>query len=205
MQVTGADCPSPSACLVVDDNGSVATSTDPTGGSSAWNYQNLIRYELPQGGSFQEGNGLFGAACVSLSFCAVAGARGQIFTSTDPFAEPAPPVSKKNGRQRGAKRPKAKIATLRLFTRSVHATHARALARFFARGGNSGFACKIDKGRYRRCRSPKRFHLDRGRHVFRVRAIGVTGKRGPAASAVIHVGDCRTERHTKNCGTFVEK
>ncbi len=205
VQVTGANCPSPSACLVVDNNGSVATSTDPTGGSSAWNYLNLIQYELPQGGSLQEGNGLFGAACVSRSFCVVAGARGQLFTSTNAFEEPAAPVGKKTGRKRGAKRPKAKIATLRLFTRSVQATHVRALARFFARGGNSGFACKIDKGRYRRCHSPKRFHLDRGRHVFRVRAIGVTGKRGPADSAVIHVGGCRTVGRHKTCGTFVEK
>jgi hypothetical protein len=204
VQVTSATCPSASECLVVDNNGSVATSTNPTGGPSAWNYSNLIRYELPQDGSFQEGNGLFGAACVSRSFCALTGARGQIFTSTDPFAEPTAPVKKKSSK-RGAKRPKAKIATLRLFTKSVQVTHAKALARFFARGGNSGFICKIDTARYRRCHSPKRFHLDRGRHVFRVRAIGVTGKEGPAASAVIFVGVCRKEGHRKRCGSYVEK
>ena len=44
-----------------------------------------------------------------------------------------------------------------------------------------GFECKRDRGPYRRCHSPLRYWVSHGRHVLRVRAIGPTGLRGPAA------------------------
>jgi hypothetical protein len=40
-----------------------------------------------------------------------------------------------------------------------------------------------DGGPYRRCRSPLRYWVPVGRHVLRVRAIGLSGLRGPAAVA----------------------
>jgi hypothetical protein len=40
----------------------------------------------------------------------------------------------------------------------------------------------LDKQPIRRCQSPKRYRrVPIGEHVFRVRAIGVTGLRGPIA------------------------
>ena len=66
--------------------------------------------------------------------------------------------------------------------REMHAAPDRSVTFFYyARGGASpyNFQCKLDDHRYRRCAD---FHktyrkLDRGHHVFRVRAIGDDGKR----------------------------
>jgi hypothetical protein len=188
VQITGASCPTVSECLVVDNNGSVITSTDPTGPASAWHYLNLLRYEPPQGGSFQEGNGLFGASCVSRTFCAVTGARGQILTSTDPFAVQTATNGSRKRKRRGAMRPRAKIAKVSLpFRNTIHRGRGKVMVRFFARGAPRGFVCKVDQRRYRPCRSPKRYRMTIGNHRFSVRAVGRAGKRGRAARAVIHI------------------
>lgn len=57
----------------------------------------------------------------------------------------------------------------------------KVLFRFFVRNHAQvrGFVCKLDKRPLRRCRSPKGYRVGLGRHVFRVRAIGWTGLRGP--------------------------
>jgi hypothetical protein len=74
-----------------------------------------------------------------------------------------------------------------------------------------GFVCKFDKRPYRRCSSPKRYPVKIGRHVFKVRAIGVTGLRGPAASAVIRItkpcsfGGHQFAARPKTCGSTVDK
>ena len=65
-------------------------------------------------------------------------------------------------------------------TRTRH-NHIRASFRFYSRTKHRGFECKRDGGRYRRCHSPLRYWVPHGRHVLRVRAIGPTGLRGPAA------------------------
>ncbi|HEV2727951.1 MAG TPA: hypothetical protein VGV34_06630, partial [Solirubrobacterales bacterium] len=54
--------------------------------------------------------------------------------------------------------------------------------RFYARKRVQvrGFLCRLDGRPLKRCRSPKTYRVGRGRHVFRVRAIGWTGLRGPA-------------------------
>jgi hypothetical protein len=189
VQITAASCPSASECLAVDNNGSAITSTDPTGGSSAWHYLNIVPYEPPQEGSFLEGNGLFGAACPSRVLCVLTGARGQIFTNTDPFAEPPKPAKKKRKRaRRGPKRPRARIATVKLpFPHSVIDRKAKVHIRFFARGRIRGYVCKFDRARFRRCHSPKGYKVGYGRHVFKVRAVGLTGLRGRADTAVIKI------------------
>jgi hypothetical protein len=95
--------------------------------------------------------------------------------------------------------------------RAVEKHRAKVLVRFFARGGHRGFVCKFDKHRYRRCHSPKRYRVHVGRHVFKVRAIGVTGLRGPVASAVIHItkpcsfGGHQLASRPKLCGSSVDK
>jgi hypothetical protein len=52
--------------------------------------------------------------------------------------------------------------------------------RFKSSERHSTFECKLDRGRYKRCRSPKRLrHLERGKHVFRVRATDGAGNPDP--------------------------
>jgi len=182
VQITGASCPSATECLVVDNNGDVLTSTDPAGGRAAWSFANLVPY-TPVKGFVLEGNALFAASCPSRSFCALTGARGQIFTSVDPFARAsAPAPSGPAGRGRGPKRPRVKIATVRLPFRKQLLNHtAKATIRFYANGRVRRFVCKFDRGPFRQCRSPKRYRVGVGEHVFRVRAIGLTGLKGPIA------------------------
>jgi hypothetical protein len=187
VQITGVACASASACLAVDDNGDLATSTDPTGGKTAWSFGNLIPFTPnDQGGP---GNALFGASCPSTSFCVVTGARGQIFTSTTPFARQAAP-QRPSRRRRRPKRPRVKIAGIHLpFRSELRRGNGRVQIRFYARGRVRSFLCKLDHGRFKRCRSPKRYRpVGVGKHLFEVRAIGVTGLKGPIARErfVIH-------------------
>jgi hypothetical protein len=189
VQITGAACASASQCLLADNNGDVLTSTDPTGGAGAWSFTNLLRY------TEAEGNGLFGASCPSPSLCLITGARGQILSSTDPFAKIDPkkaanPGGKSGkGRRRGPKRPRSKIVRVLLpFKRQVHHHHGKVMIRFHSVGRAYGFVCKLDRHRWRPCRSPKRMLVRVGKHVFRVRAIGSTGLRGPAAVEHFQLG-----------------
>lgn len=51
-------------------------------------------------------------------------------------------------------------------------------AKFFSSStvAGSSFQCKLDKGEFKPCSSPRAYkHLKPGRHVFRVRAVGPTG------------------------------
>jgi hypothetical protein len=53
--------------------------------------------------------------------------------------------------------------------------------RFITDDAGATFRCKLDRRRYRRCRSPKWVkHLDEGRHVFRVRAVDAAGNVDPS-------------------------
>jgi hypothetical protein len=178
--ITGASCPAATRCVVVDNNGDVLTSTDPTGGRSAWSLTNLIPYK-PAAKFELEGNAFFGASCPSSSLCVLTGARGQIFASTSPFAKPPAPGKPK--RPRGPKRPKARIATILLLhdREQLQRGEGRAMFRFFARGRVRAFLCRLDGRPLKRCRSPKRYGVGVGRHVFRVRAVGRTGLEGPVA------------------------
>jgi acetyl esterase/lipase len=51
--------------------------------------------------------------------------------------------------------------------------------RFRMKGEARGFKCRLDDGRFRRCSSPRKYRVPRGRHSFRVRAIGAGGEPGP--------------------------
>jgi adhesin/invasin len=56
-------------------------------------------------------------------------------------------------------------------------------ARFtFSATGAAYFECRLDRGKWSRCKSPKTFTVTPGRHVLRVRAIGHTDVAGPVAS-----------------------
>jgi hypothetical protein len=175
-QVTGVSCPTANACVAVDDNGDVMTSTDPTAAASAWQFENLMPF-TPEG---QPHNALFGASCPSIALCALVGSEGRIFTSTEPFSVPDPAAQHRKARRR----PKTYLLFAENFWHSItlrHRRRVRARFRFYSPTQTKGFECKRDGGRYRRCSSPLRYWVTHGRHVLRVRAIGPTGLRGPAA------------------------
>lgn len=77
----GVSCPTVSLCIAVDGSGDVLSSTDPTGGSSAWKTSGIA-----------PGGVLVGVSCASPSLCIAVGGTfptatssgGEIFTSTDP-------------------------------------------------------------------------------------------------------------------------
>ncbi len=216
--VTGTSCPSSSACIAVDTNGHVSTSTDPSGGAPAWT-STVVAPFSPETEEFdpEHPNGLFGASCLSESFCVVVGSGGQIYTSTNPFA--APLTSTKNTtaesrrRPHGPKRPKVTIGKLKFLTpepsfprrqlpRVPKKVHVQ--VRFRANGSVRRYECKIDRG-FRTCHSPERFWVEKDNskfriYDFRVRAIGVTGLRGPIASKRLWTGE-KCSPHRGGCLT----
>ena len=179
VPITGISCPTSTRCAAVDDNGDVLTSTDPAGGAGSWTFANVLPYvettgyELPL-------NGMFGISCPSSAFCAIAAAEGQILTSTDPFGD-SPSPARQGGQVRRPKRPRVILA--HVDARSLRTKRARIKVRFrfYVKGQVRGFVCKLDRRPYRACHSPLRVWADQGRHVFRVRAIGATGLKGPVA------------------------
>ena len=185
QRITGLSCPRVNRCVAVDDNGDVFTSSDPTGGPGSWNFENLVPFENPG----QPLNGLFSASCASASICALVGSDGRIFTSTEPFAVPTETPGGQPGHRAARRRPRT---ILRFAAGFKHATrsprrHVRARFRFYSPTGVKGFECRRDRGRYRSCHSPLAYWAAAGRHVLRVRAIGPTGLRGPAAIKRFHV------------------
>jgi hypothetical protein len=179
VQITGISCPTAGACLAVDNNGDVTTSTDPVGAASAWHFENLIPFK-PEG---QPHNALFGASCASTSFCALVGSEGRIFTSTDPFSNPAPDPATGHRRHRAPRRPKTFVVFAERFwsISSTRRRRVRARFHFYSPTRTMGFECRRDRGHYRRCHSPLRYWVKHGHHILRVRAIGPTGLRGPVA------------------------
>lgn len=183
VQVTGVSCLSSRQCAAVDNNGDVITSADPTAGNGSWSRTKLIPFTQPASEQEEPLNGLFGVSCVSTSFCALAGADGQIFTSTNPFADPGSPSKNSSRPKKRVKRPRITIAKFNLPSRQELREHrAHASVRFYANGAVRRVECKVDRRRFQRCRSPHRFRVfGNGTHALRIRAVGMTGLRGPAA------------------------
>lgn len=183
VQITDVDCVSPSLCAAIDNNGDVLTSTNPNGGAGDWTFENLVPFPFVDESQL---NAFFGISCPSRGFCAISAMAAHIFTSTNPFEVSAPVQTaaggkKKARKKRRPKRPRVMIASgpppgVEITTRKVTVRF-----RFFARHHAQvrGYLCKLDRHRARRCRSPKAYRVGLGRHVFRVRAIGWTGLRGP--------------------------
>jgi hypothetical protein len=199
VQITGVSCASANGCVAVDNNGDVLTSTDPTGGPEAWSHLNIAPYSDPGKTGELPGNGLFSASCPSASFCAVTGALGQIFTSTAPFAKDPPPSTPT--KMKRPRRPRVKIAEIQIpLRRQIHHKRGNVLIRFHAYGRVRRFECGVDRGHFKSCRSPWRRRMTVGRHIFRVRAIGLTGLRGPIASEEFFIGHhCVHRRNSIIC------
>ncbi|MDX6625653.1 MAG: hypothetical protein QOE56_642 [Solirubrobacterales bacterium] len=78
--------------------------------------------------------------------------------------------------------PPSKPARPRLRARPATRTPSRTARFSFQTGeGTSGFACKLDRGSFKPCRSPRVYrHLAPGRHVVRIVALDAAGNRGEA-------------------------
>jgi len=185
LPITGVSCPSTSACAAVDNNADVAVSTDPTGGTSAWSFENVIPF-----GS-EDGNGMFGISCPSTALCAAVGQRFQVLTSTNPFAKDK--LSLPGGRK--SKRPRAVITAHPPKRLDPHKGGVKVAFWFRGIGSVSRFVCKLDRRRFRPCKSPRRFRVGKGKHVFKVRAVAFDGRRSRPATFHFRVGRL-TERST---------
>ena len=80
--ISAVSCASPSLCVAVDEAGNAVTSTNPTGGSSAWHVAHVDPGDLctPSSGC----HGLSGVSCPSRSLCVAADVEGSVLTSTNP-------------------------------------------------------------------------------------------------------------------------
>lgn len=78
-------CPSVSLCVAGDAEGDVLTSTDPTGGSGAWNVV-YVDHEIESGAATGHENQaeLIGIACPSVSLCMASDGAGNVLTSENP-------------------------------------------------------------------------------------------------------------------------
>ncbi len=189
VQVTGVSCLSSRQCVAVDNNGGVITSTDPTGLSGRWSRTALIPFSQPTGPTDEPLNGLFGVSCVSSSFCALVAADGQIFTSTNPFDDPAGLANSPQRQRKKVRRPKTTIAKfLPPSPRELREHRIHVLVRFHANGPVRSFECGLHRHRFHPCHSPDRFRVGKGNYDLRVRAVGTTGLRGPVTTLRFWIG-----------------
>lgn len=181
LPIKGVSCPSANACAAVDNNADVLTSTDPTGGSVAWSFENVIPApSAPEG----EPNGMFGISCPSTSLCVAVGKASQIIASSNPFERDEPKVPIRGSKRR----PGVRIVRHPAKRLDPRRGGRRIVFSFRAIGTVARFKCRLDGRRYRRCKSPASYRVGRGKHVFRVFAVGPTGLRGPRASFHLRVG-----------------
>jgi hypothetical protein len=182
VQITALSCPNAGRCAAVDDNGDVLTSTDPSGGPASWHFESLVAFQPTENEGQPPRNALFGASCATTALCVLVGIDGRIFSSTDPFSVAAATPGR-HRRRKQRLRPRTILLFAEHSWRVSVTRHRRIRARFrfYSPTRTRGFECKRDGGPYRRCRSPLRYWVKHGRHALRVRAIGPTGLRGPAA------------------------
>jgi hypothetical protein len=142
-------------------------------------------------------NALFSASCPAPEFCAVGGV-GKVLTSVDPSTPPTPQAPQGGGGSKGKKPNKDKVRPKRprviLYSGvpdevAIPAGKAFLQFRFHVkrRFQVRGSVCSFGHQKLHRCRSPRHFRVGPGRYRFRVRAVGWTGLRGPAAEQHLRV------------------
>lgn len=181
VQITGVSCAPSRQCAAVDNNGSALATDDPTVGGGGWSRTVVIPYSDPETPYERPLNALFGISCPSSTFCAASGADGRIYTNDQPFSDSDGAGSAGGSRQsRRPRRPRVIVTENHsgLQVRNAH-TKSGVFFRFHANGRVKGFLCSRDGHRFKACHSPVRYKVAAGRHVFRVRAIGLTGIKGP--------------------------
>jgi hypothetical protein len=92
-----------------------------------------------------------------------------------PASDPGPSITRRDGtppRTRLLHRPAKTVFTAR---------SRRTVAFAFASNeAGASFRCKLDRGRFRPCRSPRAYRLRLGRHAFRAFAVDAAGNRDPS-------------------------
>lgn len=86
--VNAISCPTATFCAMVDQHGNVLTSSDPSGGWSAWtiSHVNLASHQV-LGGSWE--GAMTAVSCPSQGLCVAADSFGNVFSTTDPTGGPA--------------------------------------------------------------------------------------------------------------------
>lgn len=158
LQLTAFDCAGTTACAAVNNNFDVIASTNPTGAASDWTFTNAVPYSGP--------NGAFGISCPEITLCVAVGTHYLIATSTDPFGD-APSAA---GQKGSLRRPTVKLTHHPRHRIRTAKKHVRVRFRFREIGAEVGFLCKLDKQKFRPCRSPRTYRVGIGRHAFRVKA-----------------------------------
>lgn len=176
-QVAGIDCLSAGRCVATTTSGEVFGTTAPTS-PAGW---------FPGTFSVPTGLGLRAVSCPTEGLCVAGGRSGRIAFSTNPFVPPAapPPPDTSGGQPPRTVLFGRPIRHLRL---KPGRTVAGIRFLFTANGSYTGFACKLDRGAWQRCRPPQRYSLLRGWHVFKVRAHGPGGTDKTPAKARVKVG-----------------
>lgn len=103
-------------------------------------------------------------------------------TAADPVAVDKPKGGDEKGtKDKGKKKGKAKADKKAPETTIVKGPRARSRKRtakfkFISSEAGSTFQCKLDRGAFKKCRSPKKYRrMKPGKHVFKVRAIDAAG------------------------------
>jgi Ca2+-binding RTX toxin-like protein len=109
--------------------------------------------------------------------------------STAGVAPPPTPVSPSPPKGKARPRPDTTPPQTRMSHRPPYILFAakprRSVAFVFTSSeAGSSFRCKLDRDRYRPCRSPRRYRLTPGRHAFRVYAIDRAGNRDRSPALV---------------------
>ncbi|HVY77414.1 MAG TPA: hypothetical protein VG898_02800 [Solirubrobacterales bacterium] len=206
LPVKGISCPTTSACAAVDNNADAIVSTNPLGGASDWSSTNVLPAPQTEKNSLGVQNGMFAISCPVTTLCVGVGASENVIASTNPFAPDVGPVSR-----RKSKRLRVVITRHPAKRIEPRKRGARVGFRFHAVGGRPArLVCKLAGGqrsrgrhpkrlRFRRCASPARYRLGRGRYVFRVRAVSASGRRSPPASFHFRVGRLVERKPVGSC------
>jgi hypothetical protein len=196
LPVKGVSCPAPTACAAVDNNSDAIVSTNPTGGATAWSFINVIPNSAGREGA---PNGMFGISCQTTSLCVAVGQSEQIISSSDPFEAEMPEALRKSKRLRVVitHHPGKRVNPGKGGARVTFRFHAIGTGAKSAR-----FSCRLGDGRFRPCRSPRRYRAGAGLHVFRVRARVPGGAKSPAASFHFRVGPLTEPQPVGSCRPF---
>jgi hypothetical protein len=106
------------------------------------------------------------ASPASRTFAVAAATTTATTTTTTKTATPPPPPT--YPQTRITKHPKKVVST--------SATRAKVSFKFTSSKKGSHFSCKLDKGKWASCRSPKAYKVKLGKHTFQVRATSSAGK-----------------------------
>lgn len=123
-----------------------------------------------------------------------AGINAAVGSPTDQSGETAAIMSFFTAKAGPLQPPTARVRILDRPPNVLRLRHGRRLRvhfRFAAVGEATSLRCRLDRHRYHRCRSPRRYRVKPGRHRFRVVAVGASGEQGPVRKIGFRVRDRR--------------